>query len=235
MVLQDIARFELDKAAAEARRDPAAGPIDKLFHSAAGRGVHKWLHYLEVYDRFFAPYRDHAVMLEIGVARGGSLELWRRYFGDAATLYGIDIDPECATRVSPPNQVRIGSQADAAFLAGVVQEMGAPNIILDDGSHIAEHQVASFRTLFPLLQVGGIYVIEDLHTSYWPAFGGGMRRPGTGIELAKALVDDQHAWYHDEPEIHAPRSQLGAIHFYDSIVVIEKQAKPSPAHYVSAG
>ena len=172
-------------------------------------------------------------MLEIGVNRGGSIDLWRRYFGDEATIFGIDIDPSCAASVSPPNQVRIGSQADPTFLASVIAEMGAPNIVLDDGSHIAEHQAASFKALFPALQDGGIYIIEDLHTSYWPSFGGGMRKPGTGLEMIKALVDDQHAWYHDEPEIWAPRFEIGGIHIYDSIAIIEKVRRGPPAHFVS--
>ncbi len=67
-----------------------------------------------------------------------------------------------------PNQVRIGSQDDPAFLRSVIDEMGSPDIILDDGSHVSDHQKISFETLWPLLKVGGLYVIEDLHTAYFP-------------------------------------------------------------------
>ena len=104
-------------------------------------------------------------MIEIGVFEGGSLDMWQRYLGADASIVGIDINPGCADRVDPPNVVHIGSQADRAFLEGVVAEFGAPELILDDGSHIARHQRASFEILFPLLQDGGLYIIEDTHTS----------------------------------------------------------------------
>ena len=152
-------------------------------------------------------------MLEIGVGQGGSLDLWRSYFGPSAVLYGIDIDPECLERVSPPNHVRIGSQADGDFLMRVVAEMGPPNIVLDDGSHLGAHQIESFRVLFPLLQEGGVYVIEDLHTSYWDAYQGGKGTARTGIGLLKALIDDQHACYHTETETYSPHAMIEYPHF----------------------
>ena len=231
---QDIADFELDRAAALSRKRPDCGPIERIFYEGPKVGVHKWLHYLPIYDRAFASLDKSTVhMLEIGVARGGSLQMWREFFGSEATIFGIDINPECSNVVSHPNQVRIGSQADPNFLRSVVSDMRSINVVLDDGSHLAEHQIASFRTLFPLLDVGGLYIIEDLHTAYWPGFGGGLRRPGSAIELVKALIDDMHAWYHSEPETWAPRTQVGAIHLYDSIAIIEKADLPPPAHYVS--
>jgi hypothetical protein len=158
----------------------------------------------------------------------GSLELWREYFGASATIFGIDIDPRCAALVDPPNQVRIGSQADTAFLKKVVSEMGGVDIVLDDGSHIAQHQRASFETLFPLLNDGGLYVIEDLHTAYWPGrFQGGFRRRGTAIEYLKLMIDDLHHWYHGRRSPNKAGECIKAIHFYDSIAVIEKR-QPQP-------
>lgn len=186
--------------------------------------VNKWVHYLDAYQKEFSALRDRPIkLLEIGVSEGGSLELWRNYFGPQATIFGIDIDPQCAHRVDAPNQVRVGSQDDPEFLRRVVAEMGSPDIILDDGSHIGKHQEASFRTLFPLLQNGGLYLIEDLHSSYWPGFyQGGYRRRGSAIELAKALIDDMHGWYHQVPGQLVERTEIAGIRFYDSMVVIEK-------------
>jgi len=162
-------------------------------------------------------------MLEIGVLEGGSLDLWRAYLGPSAVLFGIDIDPQCAAKVTPPSQVRIGSQDDPDFLREVISEMGEPDIILDDGSHVGRHQEASFRTLFPLLKNGGVYVIEDLHTAYWPGeWEGGYRRSGTAIEFVKQLIDDMHAWHHSKGETLASKAEIGNIHIADSIVFIEK-------------
>jgi hypothetical protein len=137
---------------------------------------------------------------------------------------------DCASFVDPPNQVRIGSQADAAFLRSVVNEIGRLDVVLDDGSHIASHQRASFRALFPLLSDGGLYIIEDTHTSYWPHMEGGFRRRGSAIEFAKTIVDDMHGWYHNRQGEVVQKDQVASVSFYDSIVVIEKRAHPHPVH-----
>lgn len=207
------------------------GDLSKVFFGPKTRLVDKWLHYLDVYERHFAAYRSTELkMLEIGVFRGGSLEMWNSYFGPASTIFGIDIDDRCKSYETPNTQVRIGSQDDPVFLRSVIAELGAPDIILDDGSHIAKHQEVSFDVLFPLLKEGGLYVIEDLHTAYWPAWGGGHRRRGTGIELVKAMIDDMHAWYHDAPTRTPAKSEIGAIHVYDSMVFIEKRKRERPAY-----
>jgi hypothetical protein len=127
--------------------------------------------------------------------------------------------------------VRVGSQSDPAFLRAVVKEMGGIDIVLDDGSHIASDQLASFKTLFPMLSDGGLYVVEDVHSAYWRSFGGGLRRRGSFIEVAKDLVDGMHAWYFRR---HAPsratiaKTEVAAVCFYDSIVVIQKRHHGTP-------
>lgn len=109
--------------------------------------------------------------------------------------------------------------------------MGGVDVVLDDGSHVAGHQRVSFETLFPLLNAGGLYIIEDMHTSYWPgSYGGGYRRPGTAIELCKDVVDDMHGWYHDSKGKRVARQEVGAVHFYDSVAVIEKVEHGPPRH-----
>jgi hypothetical protein len=221
---------DIPSLAAEARSDLA-----RLFYERRGQGrrlVHKWTHFLDAYDAHFAQYRDTDVnMLEIGVSMGGSLELWRDYFGPAANICGVDLNPDCARRFDPPNKVRIGSQDDPDFLHSVIAEIGQPDIVLDDGSHVGRHQVGSFAILFPLLKEGGLYVIEDLHTSYWTgSWEGGYRKPGTGIEFVKQIIDDMHAWYHDRaPETEAMQ-WVPAMHVYDSIVFIEKRRRVQPRH-----
>jgi cephalosporin hydroxylase len=206
--------------------------IGRLFFSNTGPVVHKWTQYLDVYEMYFSKYRDTNVkMLEIGVSNGGSLNMWRKYLGGEATIYGIDINPECAKRVSQPNKVRIGSQTDPKFLRAVVDEMGELDIVIDDGSHVAEHQKISFDALFPLLKDGGLYIIEDTHTAYWrDEFNGGYRRAGTAIEQTKIMIDDMHAWYHGRPQSTPARDWIRAIHVYDSIIVIEKKKITKPGH-----
>jgi hypothetical protein len=207
------------------------GDLGRIFFGPKTRLVDKWLHYLEIYEHHFGAYRGKPLkFLEIGVFRGGSLEMWRSYFGDQAEICGVDIDPQCKAYETPGTRVRIGSQADPAFLKGVVAEFGAPDIILDDGSHVARHQEVSFKTLFPLLKEGGIYAIEDMHTAYWRQFGGGYRRKGSAIELVKDMIDDMHAWYHHRPTSTSAKTDIGGIHIYDSMVFIEKKRRTQPAY-----
>ena len=206
--------------------------FEGLFWSNTGPIVHKWHHYLPIYERYFAPYKDKAPkFLEIGVSKGGSLALWRKYFGADATIFGIDIDPTCAKFDGQSGSVRIGSQDDPEFLRQVVAEMGGVDIVLDDGSHMSKHIRASLNTLFPLLEEGGIYMIEDLHATYWPSHKGGYQNRGTFISDLRQMYDDMHHWYHAEGQkISATADFLSAMHFYDSIAVLEKQRVTAPLH-----
>lgn len=219
-----------------ARASSAPGPFEEIFFSHQGRPANKWVHYLPFYDRALAPYRGRPVrMLEIGVMHGGSLELWRKFFGPEATIFGIDVDPACAGRADPPNQVRIGSQADPEFLRATIREMGGLDIVLDDGSHMAAHQRTSFEVLWPLLAPGGLYMIEDMHTAYFPTWDGGLRRPGTAVEMVKSLVDDLHGRYYPDDEAWAPHEEVATVFAADSIAAIEKAARYLPAGHVWAG
>jgi len=227
-----MSRLRIDPLERDAVASQTSGALAKIFFEHRGRILWKWVHYLEIYDRHFAQYRNTSVkMLEIGVFKGGSLDMWREYFGRSATVFGIDIDPKCIDYATEPNQVRIGSQDDPEFLKNVVLEMGIPDIVLDDGSHLGRHQRKSFEILFPLLKPGALYVIEDLHSSYWGGqFEGGYGEKGTIIQYIKQMIDDMHAWYHDSPVITPAKTDVGAIHLYDSIVFVEKRPRQQPGH-----
>lgn len=223
---------------------PDAGPIELAFFGHKRRIVHKWHHYLPLYDRYFSPFREGFPdasggsarrplrMLEIGVSFGGSLEIWRDYFGREAVLFGVDVNPACAAFDGEGgNAIRIGSQDDPAFLRRVVDEMGGVDIVLDDGSHMAAHQRASFETLFPTLSEGGLYVVEDLHTAYWRDFGGGYRSDQSFVAKLKQMIDDMHHWYHKAGEqVSAAAGLVGGLHIHDSIAFIEKTRVAPPAH-----
>lgn len=219
----------------DADRPASSGPttvMEDLFWSNEGPVVRKWHHYLPIYDRYLGPWRGRPVrMLEIGVSQGGSLGLWRSFFGADAVLFGIDIDPACARFDGLSANVRIGSQADEAFLRDVVAEMGGLDIVIDDGSHVSAHMRASLDVLYPLLSEGGLYIVEDLHACYWRGFGGGYGKSNSFIETVKTVIDDMHHWYHDHGEkIASTSGHCGAIHVYDSIVVLEKTRVSPPRH-----
>ncbi len=171
------------------------GPVgDLLMFFAENKGsiVHKWHHYIPIYERYFAEWRGTPVrFLEIGVSKGGSLQMWRRYFGEQAVIFGIDIDPDCAAHDGQSGKVRIGSQVDADFPTQVLDEMGGADIILDDGSHHMDHVTQTLRMLWPRLNTGGIYLIEDLHTAYWESHGGGLHSQENFFNYIKILADDK--------------------------------------------
>ena len=216
--------------------DPGAlsGDLERLFWNNEGPAVHKWLHYFPIYERYFAGFRGTPLrFLEIGVSKGGSLDMWRSYFGPEAVIYGIDIDEACAQFDGRSAQVRIGSQDDPGFLASVVAEMGGVDVVLDDGSHDSRHIRASLDVLFPLLSEGGVYMMEDLHAAYWVSHTGGYRRPASVMETVKTMIDDLHHWYHGRGQsVAATADNLAAIHVHDSITVLEKARQVRPANAV---
>ncbi len=188
------------------------------------RLIHKWKHYFPVYERHFGRFvnRD-VVMIEIGCGQGGSLQMWKRYLGPHARIVGLDIDPLCAEFAEDQIEIRIGDQADPHFLAGVVDEFGAPDIVLDDGSHVMSHINASFDALYPHVERNGVYLVEDLHTAYWEEYEGGLHRAGTFIEHSKGLIDELNADHTRGALTPTAFTQTThSMHFYDSIVVFEK-------------
>jgi hypothetical protein len=209
------------------------GDLLDIYAGNTGPAVHKWHHYLPIYERHFGPRRGTPVrFLEIGVAEGGSLQMWRRWLGDDAVLFGIDVNPACAALDGQAGQVRIGSQGDPTFLASVVAEMGGVDVVLDDGSHQRRHIMASLKALLPQITVGGIYMIEDLSTAYLASYGGGYRAPGNFFNVVRNLIDDMHRWYHSRPAHYDPSLSEGisGVHVYDSVVVLDKGRAERPTH-----
>jgi cephalosporin hydroxylase len=204
----------------------ATNPLATYFRTNRGHLLHKWMHYFDIYDRYFSSYRGRKItMVEIGVFHGGSLQMWRKYFGRKARIYGIDIDERTRSLAERHIRIVIGDQGDRNFLRSLAKITGPLDILIDDGGHTMEQQITSFEELWPLVKVGGIYLIEDLHTSYWPEYGGGHRHEDTFIEYAKRLIDAQHAWHAREGdglEIDDFTRSIRAIHVYDSVIVFEK-------------
>jgi hypothetical protein len=189
-----------------------------------GPSVYKWHHYFPVYERHFSHWKNRALTFwEIGVLSGGSLAMWQQYFGPYARIIGIDIDPACKSHEKQGISVRIGNQSDPVFLDAVVREFGVPDIVLDDGSHRMSDLWATFQHLYPLMGKNGIYAIEDLHTCYWPEYGGGLHHPDSMIEKAKSLIDElnaDHARGAVKPDQFTKSTY--SLCFYDSLLMIEK-------------
>jgi cephalosporin hydroxylase len=186
--------------------------------------IYKWTHYFTAYERHFSRFRNQSItMIEIGCGRGGSVQMWKRFFGPFAQIVGIDIRSACKSFEERQIAIRIGDQSDPQFLDSIVTEFGPIDIVLDDGSHQMAHMLASFQALYPKLQRNGVYMVEDMQTCYRPEYGGGLRAPGTFMEACKDMLDELHA---DHTEGALPQTdfnrQTVSMHFYDGVVVFEK-------------
>lgn len=208
----------------------------QYFRGNDGPLVHKWLHYFPIYERHFARFRGQPItMLEIGVFHGGSVAMWSDYFGPQARIIGVDIDDRAKAFEAGNVEICIGDQEDPEFLERFAAEYGPFDIVLDDGGHTTAQQLATFRHLWPAMNRGGVFLVEDLHTNYWSEFGGGMGKPDTFIEFAKGLIDSQNAWHARDsvPPVDQYTSTVGGIHSYDSIMVFERDELSPPQDAMS--
>jgi hypothetical protein len=208
-------------------------------------GGHKWHHYFETYEEVFAQLGNRPIrLLEIGVYRGGSSRMWRSYLPPESIIVGLDIDPECKAFEEPERNlfIRIGDQSDPRFLAEVIREFGQFDLIIDDGSHLCSHMIASFNHLFLTgLKNPGIYLAEDTHANFWHTH---RDQRYSFVDLAKDLVDVMHSHYVgneserkfrlNEParmsEIVVPKiaAEIDEIRFRDSLVVIRRKTRAAP-------
>ena len=217
----------------------------QLFERHQGKVSDKWQLYLEEYERLLAPYRDRPVrLLEIGVQNGGMLEIWAKYFPQAKVLIGCDIDPACAKLEfdDPRISVIIGDVNNDQTQAQISAASIEFDIIVDDGSHRSGDIIRSFGLLLPKLALGGSYVIEDLHCSYWDVYEGGLYYPFSSIAFFKSLADtlNHNHWgleksidailegFKTVHQVEIDRDSLRLIHsveFTDSVCTIRKLRK----------
>jgi hypothetical protein len=130
-------------------------------------------------------------------------------------------------------KIFIGDQEDRVFLRSLAREIPRIDILIDDGGHRMQQQINTFEELFPHVQAHGVYLCEDMHTSYWKGWGGGgYRKKGTFIEYSKQLVDSINAWHSQTPKLKVTDFSRSArsLHFYDSVLVIEKDVVNEPFH-----
>ena len=126
--------------------------------------VHHHAYHLFYDDELKHMRDDEFNMLEIGYGNGESFPAWLEYF-PKASVDCIDISPENVQKVDR-GEVFCVDQSDESKLKKFARNKKY-RFIIDDGSHIPHHQVMSFYALFPKLEYGGVYIIEDIETSFW--------------------------------------------------------------------
>ena len=206
------------------------------YHSFRGNS------YLDIYEKYFSSIKDERLnILEIGSYGGNSLRLWKEYFSNAS-IYGIDIDPNCKNLEEERVKIFIGSQDDNSFLQGVVDECGTFDIIIDDGSHINDLTLASYNFLINHVNQGGLYIMEDLHCSYedltnayWGTGWDINKDKGVKLDNERRTVDDHfvkmlheidHGTRRENDEDHRlekdKMTPIQSLHFYCQLAIVVK-------------
>jgi hypothetical protein len=186
-----------------------------------GPGMLKWLHYFEIYDRHLARFVGKDVhIVEIGVYSGGSLGMWRTYFGPRSRITGVDIMPECKVYENEFTKIEIGDQSDRSFWKRFRDEHPSVDIVIDDGGHTSEQQMVTLEELLPHLAPGGVYICEDVHTPYkvFTSFVSGLDDGLNMFDLQPVTSDGDVVSIKTTPL----QSQIHSIHHYPYVVVLEK-------------
>ena len=205
--------------------------LEYYFYNKSERIIHKWENYFHFYEKYFSKYKDKKVkLLEIGVQNGGSLQMWNHYFGNNVSIVGMDIDNSCKILEDENIKIFIGDQNNTNHLRSLIDLYGNFDIIIDDGSHRNEHQINTFKYLFDYLNDDGVYLVEDIHTSYWPNWGGGYKKESSFVNFAKSLVDHINGYAAQPPNcdtkneslISTYTNNISNIHFVSGMIFFEK-------------
>ncbi len=194
--------------------------LRRLFDARqSGRGILKWDHYFEIYDRHLSRFVGKpVVIIEVGVFAGGSLELWRQYFGEQCRVVGIDIQEECREYANGYTDILIGDQADRSFWADVRSRYPVVDIVIDDGGHQADQQIVTLEEILPHLRPGGVYLCEDI-----------LKKFNEFSAYLLGLVDEMNSLERrGGPEVYATalQSWIASLSLYPYVAVIEKRADP---------
>lgn len=196
-----------------------ANPLTDYFNALTeGPGLWKWLHYFDIYHRHFKKFIGREVhVLEVGIYSGGSLGMWREYFGKGCQIYGMDIEPACMTYKAEGIDVFIGDQSDRDFWKRFRGTVPKVDIVIDDGSHDPEHQRITLEEMLPHIQPGGVYLCEDIGSKA-NRFGGYVSGLACGMNDAEKTVG-----VFDAPTIPSGfQASVGSVTQYPFVTVIEK-------------
>lgn len=200
-----------------------SNPLMSYFNAyREGPGIWKWTHYFDIYQRHFSKFVGREVhVMEVGIYSGGSLPMWKEYFGSGCRVYGVDIEEACTAYRDDRTEVFIGDQADRSFWARVRQAVPTVDILIDDGGHQSEQQRITLEEMLPHLRPGGVYICEDIH-------GAGNPFPAYLQGFASSL----HSWVPAEmpagtigsaSESSNFQQAIHSIHLYPFVAVIEKR------------
>lgn len=217
--------------------------LEELFLNHKGKVSDKWSLYTKVWDNIFSPLKEKEInILEIGIQNGGSLEIWAKYFLNAKNIIGCDNEKLCRfLNFSDPRiSIVLGNINEITTQEKILKIAPKLDIIIDDGSHKSDDVIRTFARYFNVLNYNGLYVIEDLHTSYWKNYGGGLSYPYSAMSFLKRLADiiNHEHWENSQQRLDyispyvekykfdvnkLDLAELHSINFLNSLCIIQKQ------------
>ena len=212
----------LAESGSDPRYSGIENPLWDYFEShRKGPGIWKWTHYFEIYHRHLSKFVGRSPhVVEIGIYSGGSLGMWRHYFGTGCHVSGIDIQNECKSYEESDILIHIGDQADRRFWKRFRDDSSPVDVLIDDGGHSPEQQRITLEEMLPYLRPGGIYLCEDIH--------GVENSFAEYVHRLAELLNDSHSTQARESDggsasTTTPFQQMvHSIHIYPFVVVIER-------------
>ncbi len=203
-----------------------SNPLLSYFNAhSEGAGIFKWLHYFDIYHRHFGKFVGREVhVMEVGVYSGGSLSMWKEYFGPRCRIWGIDVEKACLAYRDERTEVLIGDQADRAFWSRVKQAVPVVDILIDDGGHEPEQQRVTLEEMLPHVRPGGVYLCEDIHDLHGRSnpFAAYVHGLAANLNSASPAPLNGNAAIAFTPSKF--QETIDAIHLYPFVAVIEKRA-----------
>jgi hypothetical protein len=237
--------LSLTSASGDLARLGSLTGTDKVTH----HGYHR---FYPLYLERLRPIAEPWAMLEIGTDQSKSMEMWKRYFPSNVFVYGVDIGVSAQGERFRIFQADQSSQSALKTVVQTISASAAPvHFIIDDGSHIPEHQISTFDLLFSsLLTPGGVFIIEDIETSYWTRGGlygypteYGYHHSRSIIEIFKDLLDevndefltprnrDRQDRCLDGLVSRATRESIGSITFGQNCIIVLKKTTEERDRY----
>jgi hypothetical protein len=206
--------------AIDAKQTPAINRLEEFFDNRVeGHGIWKWRHYFDIYDRHLSKFIEtDLTLVEIGVYSGGSLDMWRNYFGARCKIYGVDIAEVCKVYEGPQIQIFIGDQEDRGFWYNFRAQTSSLDVVIDDGGHSFNQQIVTLEELLPHMNAGGVYICEDVHgvdNKFYEYCSG----------LAKGL-NDFNRDHDDGIRTNSLQRWIKGVYLYPFIIVIERAERP---------
>ena len=182
--------------------------------------------YFDVYDEIFSKYQGKEItFVEVGILDGGSLFMWRDFFGNKARIIGVEFNPDGKKWEEHGFEIYIGDQSDNNFWKDTFEKIGPIDLLLDDGGHTFEQQIVTVEESLKYINDGGKVVVEDTHTSYMKDFGGPSMF--SFISYAKKKIDKCNYRFSLFNKSKVNEKSIYSISFYESFVIFNINRKKS--------